>query len=79
VVGAVNGVSSLPLRIRRAEALIAGRELTTEAIDAMSALAYEEADPVSDLKAPDWYKKRMVRVICRRALQDAWRRSTARP
>ena len=77
VVGAVNGVSSLPLRIRRAEELIAGRELTTEAIDAMSAIAYEEADPVSDLKAPDWYKKRMVRVFCRRALQEAWRRCVA--
>lgn len=73
VVGAVNGVSSLPLRIRRAEDLIIGRELGTEAIEAMSALAHEEADPVSDLKAPDWYKKRMVRVFCRRALEEAWR------
>jgi carbon-monoxide dehydrogenase medium subunit len=73
VVGGVNGVSSLPLRATRAEALAAGNPLTAELIEEMSRLAHDEADPVSDLKAPDWYKKQMVRVFCRRALEAARR------
>lgn len=71
VVGGVNGVSSLPLRVRSAEALAAGSRLSGELIEEMSRLAHDEADPVSDGRAPDWYKRQMVRVVCRRALLAA--------
>jgi len=71
VVGGVNGVSSLPLRARRAEALAAGSRLSVDLIEEMSRLAHDDADPVSDGRAPDWYKRQMVRVFCRRALLAA--------
>jgi carbon-monoxide dehydrogenase medium subunit len=71
VVGGVNGVSSLPLRVRSAEALAAGSRLSGELIEEMSRLAHDEADPVGDGRAPDWYKRQMVRVVCRRALLAA--------
>lgn len=71
VVGGVNGVSSLPLRVRRAETLAAGSPLSAELIEEMSRLAHDDADPVSDGRAPDWYKRQMVRVFCRRALEAA--------
>jgi carbon-monoxide dehydrogenase medium subunit len=71
VVGGVNGVSSLPLRARRAEALATGGAPTAELIEEMSRLAHDDADPVSDGRAPDWYKRQMVRVFCRRALLAA--------
>jgi aerobic carbon-monoxide dehydrogenase medium subunit len=71
VVGGVNGVSSLPLQARRAEALATGSRLTAELIEEMSRLARDDADPVSDGRAPDWYKRRMVAVLSRRALLAA--------
>ena len=71
VAGGVNGVSSRPLRVKAAEDLVMGDKLTAEAIAEMSAIACGEADPVSDLKAPAWYKKQMVQVFCRRALEEA--------
>ena len=71
VVGGVNGVSSRPLRVKSAEDLVLGDKLTTGAIAQMSAIACGEADPVSDIKAPAWYKKQMVQVFCRRALEEA--------
>jgi len=71
VIGGVNGVSSLPLRVRRAEALAVGSTLTDELTEEMSRLAHDAADPVSDGRATDWYKRQMVRVFCRRALLAA--------
>lgn len=71
VLGGVNGVSSRPLRVKAAEDLVTGDKITAKAIADMSAIAYREADPASDLKAPAWYKKQMVRLFCRRALEEA--------
>lgn len=71
VVGGVNGFSSLPLRVKAAEQLAAGSEITDQIVDAACDIACNEADPASDLKAPAWYKKKMIGVFCRRALQDA--------
>ncbi len=71
VVGGVSGFSSRPLRVRAAEDLATGAEITAQIIEAMSDIACNEADPASDLKAPAWYKKKMVRVFCRRALEEA--------
>lgn len=71
LLGGVNGVSSRPLRVKAAEDLVIGGKITAKAIADMSAIAYREADPASDLKAPAWYKKQMVRLFCRRALEEA--------
>ncbi len=71
VAGGVNGFSSRPLRITAAEKLATGAVITSQTIEAMCEIAFNESDPASDLKAPAWYKKKMTTVFCRRALREA--------
>lgn len=59
-----------PLRMGRAEAAIIGTGLDEEAVSAAATLAAEDADPDDDAVASAWYRRRMVGVFVRRALQD---------
>jgi xanthine dehydrogenase iron-sulfur cluster and FAD-binding subunit A len=67
---ALGSVAPTIVRARAAEAYLAGRILTDEAIDHASRLALEVASPISDIRAEAWYRSEMVRVLTRRALQQ---------
>ena len=49
-------------------AALIGEALTEAAIEAASTIAAEECSPISDLRGSDWYRRRMVGVLVRRAL-----------
>lgn len=65
---ALGAAAQHPVRLARSEAAVAGTALDDTALDAAAALAAEDADPVTDAVASDWYRRRMVGVFVRRAL-----------
>jgi carbon-monoxide dehydrogenase medium subunit len=59
-----------PVRIARAEAAVTGSTLDDAAIEAAATAATEDCDPTTDAVASDWYRRRMVGVLVRRALTE---------
>lgn len=57
------------LRAHRAEAALVGHPLGPESIAAAAAAAMEECDPPTDALASAWYRRKMVGVYVRRALE----------
>jgi carbon-monoxide dehydrogenase medium subunit len=64
----VGAVSTVPVRVRDAEALAAGQVLTPERIDAIGEAAAAAVDPVEDVRGPADYKRRVVGVLARRVV-----------
>ena len=58
-----------PTLARQAERVIVGSTLGAEAVDEAADAAARECDPFSDGVASEWYRRRMVRLFVRRALQ----------
>jgi aerobic carbon-monoxide dehydrogenase medium subunit len=65
---AVGAVSAKPIRIA-AEELATGKALTDELIATIAAAAARTIDPVDDVRGPADYKRHLVGVLTRRALQ----------
>jgi CO/xanthine dehydrogenase FAD-binding subunit len=59
-----------PLRARQAESALVGKPLDTSSIAAAAAVAQAECDPPTDALASSWYRRRMVGVYVRRALEN---------
>ncbi len=71
VMGAAGPV---PVVADAASALV-GVEASTERIAEVAAAAAEEADPIEDLRGPEWYKRRILRILVERALTCALQRA----
>jgi carbon-monoxide dehydrogenase medium subunit len=69
-VGLTN-MGSVPLRASAVEEALRGQPLNAESIAQASEQAAEGTDPPADLNASAEYKKHLVRVLCRRALEEA--------
>ncbi len=69
---ALGAVATTPIYAGRAEALIGGRELTPERIADAAREAANECRPIDDIRGTATYRKSMVEVYTRRALQAAW-------
>jgi carbon-monoxide dehydrogenase medium subunit len=69
----LNGAGATPLRARRAESVLWGRRLASEpeAIETAAEIAAGEGDPFGDIDGSSEYKRKMIRVYVRRALQQA--------
>jgi CO/xanthine dehydrogenase FAD-binding subunit len=59
-----------PLRARQAEAALVGQPLNESSIAASAQAAQAECNPATDALATDWYRRRMVGVYVRRALEN---------
>jgi carbon-monoxide dehydrogenase medium subunit len=67
----VRAARPVPLRVAAAEAMARGHRLADGALVAEIAQAYARAsDPVEDMRASAGYRKRLVPVLVRRALED---------
>jgi carbon-monoxide dehydrogenase medium subunit len=62
------GMGNVPVRATRSEALLAGRALTDDAIDAAIATLKDELDPMGDLTNTAETKRHLACVLARRAL-----------
>jgi aerobic carbon-monoxide dehydrogenase medium subunit len=68
---ALAGAGSTPIRATRAESLLGDREPTPDALDAAARTAAEDVDPPSDAHSSADYRRHLVAVLARRALDDA--------
>jgi carbon-monoxide dehydrogenase medium subunit len=67
----LGGVAPVPLRASRAESALAGSVLSSESIRAAAELAAEAADPMGDPHASADYRRKMIKVLVRRAIAAA--------
>lgn len=67
----LGAISSGPIRAVKAEAELQGKELTRELMDKAGEIALKEAGPVVYIGYPVDYKRKMVKVLVRQALEGA--------
>ena len=67
---ALGAVGPHPIRARQAEALLVGTSLAGEAIAVAAEAAAEPCEPFTDGIATEWYRRRMVRLLVGRALEQ---------
>jgi len=65
----LGAVAPTPLRARAAERLLEGRPLTRARIQEAAELAQQDCSAISDVRASQDYRRRLVRVLAERALQ----------
>lgn len=65
---ALGGAGQRPVRATSAEAVLAGKPLDRETVEAAAAAALEDAHPFDDAIASAWYRARVLPVHFRRAL-----------
>jgi carbon-monoxide dehydrogenase medium subunit len=67
----LGAVAPTPIRAKAAEALLRGREIDPALIERAARAAVEESRPISNVRASAEYRREMVGVLTRRALQRA--------
>jgi carbon-monoxide dehydrogenase medium subunit len=68
---ALGGVGPVPFRATEAEDLLRARTFDGEIVRKAAAAAAEAADPIGDAHASADYRRKMVKVFVRRALEQA--------
>ncbi len=72
---AMASVAPTPLRARKGEEILKGREISDHLIEEAAEVAAEEASPISDVRAGRQYRLDMIRVLCRQATRTALARA----
>ncbi len=72
----LGAVGPVPLRAAKAENCLKGQKLDEELTLRAALQASEEAQPITDIRASEEYRREMVRVITQRALRQAWKNLT---
>lgn len=67
----LTAVASAPKAVAEAAAILGGKKVTPELIDAVADRAAKVAHPLDNADLDYWYRKRMAKVLTRRALQQA--------
>jgi len=66
----VGAAVETPQRIERAEAMARGQTLTDELVTAIADEYSSRLDPLTDVRGSAWYRKEMIRVFVKRALEE---------
>jgi len=74
---AAGSVAPVPLRLRKAEALLEGHEITSETLDRAMEQARDEIAPISDVRASADYRRHLTGVLLKRAVTTLLERSSA--
>ena len=72
---ALAGANPQPVRLETVEQNLAGKAPDEKNLQAAAEAAASQARPVSDFRGSAEYRRAMVPVVVRRALQDAWKRA----
>jgi len=67
----ISACGPTPIRARKAEEIIRGKELSADAVDKAGAEASWETKPITDVRASADYRSKMVAVLTRRVLMEA--------
>jgi aerobic carbon-monoxide dehydrogenase medium subunit len=70
----LNSVASTIVRARKAEEVLRGKPITDAGLQEMGEVASTECDPVDDNRGSAEYKREMVKVLVRRAAEQALRK-----
>jgi carbon-monoxide dehydrogenase medium subunit len=68
-------VGPTPVRAKKAEALMTGKALAPELLEAIGATASQECSPVADLRGSEHYKRAVVRALVKRAAAKAYEKA----
>lgn len=68
----ISACGPTPIRARKTEDALRGKEMTDEVIDSASAQTLTEILPITDLRASADYRTKMVNVLTRRAIRQAY-------
>ena len=66
----VGAATAVPTRLRKAEALLNGRTISTRLIAEAAELSAAEIEPISDLRGDGPFRRDMVRVLARRTIEN---------
>ena len=63
-------VAPTPIRATKTEAALEGVALDEAAIQSVLDVADSEVNPISDVRASDWYRRHLVRVMTQEVLEN---------
>jgi len=67
---ALGAVAPTPIRAHQTEKILEGNEFQQGLIEKAASVACEEARPISDVRASEWYRCEMVKVLFKRAVEQ---------
>ncbi len=71
----LTNVSAVPMRLERGEELLRGKVITDDLIEQVGVFASEDAEPESDLRGSEAYKRSILKTITKRMLNKALERA----
>ena len=72
---ALGCVASTPMRARKAEQALEGKQIKPAGVEETAALAAQECSPLDDLRGSEKYKREMVGALIRQAVPKAHERA----
>lgn len=72
----LGAAASVPMRARKAEAVVRGKKVTEALLREAGEVASAEANPVSDIHASAAYRRELVKVLVKRMCQEALARAS---
>jgi carbon-monoxide dehydrogenase medium subunit len=68
----LGSVAPTPIRVQAAERLLVKQGISRQTLTEASELAAQSAQPISDIRGSAAYRREMVKVYTRRAVEQAW-------
>jgi len=68
----LGAVAPTPMRAKEAEETVRGKKIEDALIEGAARIASREVQPISDVRASAEYRQEMVRVLTKRAFNQAW-------
>ena len=72
---ALGAVAPLPLRIKKAEALLGDKQMDATLLDEAAAIVSAEIQPISDVRSTETYRRQVAAVIFKDVFDMAWGRA----
>jgi CO/xanthine dehydrogenase FAD-binding subunit len=69
---ALGAVAPTPIRAKKAEGILKGKAFAARSVERAAEAAAAESHPITDIRASLEYRRDMVMVLTRRALNQAW-------